>query len=90
LATGEQNLSPDLRIRAASALIELDEFDDAAHVALAEHLADSGRQAAARDVIVRYAKRFQDELDKPPAAPIADLMAELTTGAARRCQSTNS
>ena len=77
LATTKMNLSPDLRIRAASALIDLDEFDDDAYIALTEHLAGSGRQVAAREVIVRYAKRIEDELAEPPAARIADLIAEL-------------
>jgi DNA-binding SARP family transcriptional activator/tetratricopeptide (TPR) repeat protein len=77
LATTSMNLSPDLRIRAASALIDLDEFDDDAYIALAEHLAKSGRQVAARDVIIRYAKRIEDELAEAPASRIADLMSEL-------------
>jgi DNA-binding SARP family transcriptional activator len=77
LATAEMNLSPDLRIRAASALIDLDEFDDDAYVALAQHLAKSGRQVAARDVILRYAKRIEDELAEAPAPRITNLMAEL-------------
>lgn len=62
LATTSVHLSPDLRIRAASALIDLDEFDDDAYIALAEHLAKSGLQVSARDVIIRYAKRIEDEL----------------------------
>jgi DNA-binding SARP family transcriptional activator len=73
LATGERDLSPDLRIRAASALIDLDEFDDDAYVALTRHLVKSGRHVAAREVIVRYARRLEDEFADTPSPPIRDL-----------------
>jgi DNA-binding SARP family transcriptional activator len=88
LATAEGDLTPDLRIRAASALIDLDEFDDDAYVALAGHLATSGRQAAARQLIVRYAKRIEEELADTPSPPIAELLQKL--GPAGFSESTNS
>jgi DNA-binding SARP family transcriptional activator len=74
VATGDLPITPDLRIRAASGLIELDEFDDDAYVALASHLSSSGRRAAAREVIVRYAQRIQDELADQPSAQIQSLL----------------
>ena len=80
LATGDRDLSPDLRIRAASALIDLDEFDDDAYVALTRHLVKSGRHVAAREVIVRYAKRLENEFADTPSPPIRDLLTELAPG----------
>jgi DNA-binding SARP family transcriptional activator len=74
VATGGLPISADLRIRAASSLIELDEFDDDAYVALVNHLSASGRHAAAREVIVRYAKRIQDELADQPSPTIQSLL----------------
>ncbi|HEX2195059.1 MAG TPA: hypothetical protein VHK63_08915 [Candidatus Limnocylindria bacterium] len=77
LATGAHNLTSDLRIRAASALIELDEFDDDAYIALAEHLSRSGRSAAARAVIARYAQRVESELADTPSPAIEELRTRL-------------
>jgi DNA-binding SARP family transcriptional activator len=77
VATGRLPVSADLRIRAASSLIELDEFDDDAYVALVNHLSASGRHAAAREVIVRYAKRIQDELADQPSPAIQSLLEQV-------------
>jgi DNA-binding SARP family transcriptional activator len=87
VATGGLPVSADLRIRAASSLIELDEFDDDAYVALVNHLSASGRHAAAREVIVRYAKRIQDELADQPSPAIQSLL-EKVAPAARAARST--
>jgi DNA-binding SARP family transcriptional activator len=56
-------------IDAATALVNLDPFDEAATVALADGLARSGRQKAAKDLLVRYSEQIREELegDIPPA-----------------------
>jgi DNA-binding SARP family transcriptional activator len=77
LATSQPGLSPDLRIRSATALIELDEFDDDAYIALARHLSNSGRQAAAREVIARYARRVESELADSPSPSVQAVIDEL-------------
>ena len=80
IATGKLHVPRDLCIRAASALIELDEFDDSAYAAMARHLDQSGRRTAARDLITRYAKRVEAELDERPSGEIAALLSLLRPG----------
>ncbi|MGH2455358.1 MAG: hypothetical protein ACRDHD_03780 [Candidatus Limnocylindria bacterium] len=77
LAIGSQFASPDLSIRAASALVELDQFDDEAYVAMATHLAASGRHKAARELIASYARRVQDEFSEAPSVEISTLLHRL-------------
>jgi DNA-binding SARP family transcriptional activator len=69
--------SADLAIRAASALMLLDEFDEGAVVAMAKQLMDTGRRAAARNLLRRYARQLRDELDEAPPQPIVALLAVL-------------
>jgi DNA-binding SARP family transcriptional activator len=69
--------SPDLAIQAAAALIKLDEFDEAAVAAMARQLSETGRRAAAREVIVRFARHLRDELDEPLSADLAALIGGL-------------
>ncbi len=69
--------SPDLAIRAAAALIKLDEFDEAAVLAMARALSETGRRAAAREVIVRFARHLHEELDEPLSAELAAIITQL-------------
>jgi DNA-binding SARP family transcriptional activator len=66
--------TPDLAIRAAAALIKLDEFDEAAVLAMAKALSESGRRAAAREVIVRFARHLHEELDEPLSDELAAII----------------
>jgi DNA-binding SARP family transcriptional activator len=59
---GEYDL--DICIQAASALLQLDPWDERAVVALAEGLARSGRRVAARDFLADFATRYERELDE--------------------------
>jgi len=52
---------------AATALIAIDPFDEAATLALAECLSTSERRIAARDLLLRYADQLRTELDDEPS-----------------------
>lgn len=67
----------DISLRAAYALTRIDEFDEAAHIAMAHQLAASGRRAAARDAIVRFATRLATELDEEPQGDLRDALESL-------------
>jgi len=77
LAQGDAD-SPDLAIRAASSLVLLDEFDEAATLAMARQLSAAGRRQAARDVILRFAAKVRDELDESPSPELARSIGSLT------------
>ena len=55
---------------AATALISIDPFDEAATLALAECLTRSGRRIAARDLLIRYADQVRSELDDEPSEAV--------------------
>lgn len=57
-----------IQTSAATALTELDPFDEEATIALAECLTRSGRRIAARDLLVRYADQVRSELDEDPSS----------------------
>ena len=76
IAAGEWHTNPDLAIRAASSLLELDPYDEAAQLALARQLHASGRRTAAQAAILRFVKKLRDDLDEPPS----DELASLVTG----------
>jgi DNA-binding SARP family transcriptional activator len=61
----------DVSVQAASALIALDPYDEAAVLALADCLSRSGRRVAARDLVVDYARRLQAELEDGPSDDLA-------------------
>ena len=68
IATDEERAyDPELSAFAASALVTLDPFDERATLALADSLSRSGRRVAAREVIVAFARRIQEELDEAPS-----------------------
>jgi DNA-binding SARP family transcriptional activator len=56
----------EVAAQAATALLNLDSFDEAAILALAECLSRSGRRAAARQVVVDFLKRMESDLDLEP------------------------
>lgn len=56
---------------AATALIAIDPYDEAANLALAETLFRSGRRRAARELLVRYADQIRTEFDERPSESIA-------------------
>jgi DNA-binding SARP family transcriptional activator len=70
---------PDLAIRAGVALMTLDEYDETAVVVTAHKMAQAGRRAAARQLITRFAKKIQEELDEPASAAIREAMRDLST-----------
>ena len=67
----------DLSIRAATALLALDPYDEQAYIAIADRLAESGRRVAARELITRYARRLNDELSEAPSLELAAALAQL-------------
>jgi DNA-binding SARP family transcriptional activator len=69
--------SPDLAVRAGCALMALDEYDESAVVVTAHKLAQAGRHTAARQLIGRFAKKLQDELDEEPSTAVAEAMKVL-------------
>jgi ATP/maltotriose-dependent transcriptional regulator MalT/DNA-binding SARP family transcriptional activator len=69
--------SPDLAVRAGCALMALDEYDESAVVVTAHQLAQAGRHTAARQLIGRFAKKLQDELDEEPSAAVVAAMKAL-------------
>jgi len=74
LAIGD-SVGSDVGVRAASALLEIDPFDEIACVAIADQLGVSGKRAKARDVIVRFAQQLQEELDEPPSSAVQAALA---------------
>jgi DNA-binding SARP family transcriptional activator len=75
LAAGRASIvDPELCVRAACALIALDPFDEKAHLELARHLADSGKRAAAREAISRYARRVREDFEEMPSDDLAAML----------------
>ena len=56
---------------AASGLVTIDPFDEAATLALADCLSSSGRRMAARELLLRYAEDIRKELDESPSDLVA-------------------
>jgi ATP/maltotriose-dependent transcriptional regulator MalT/DNA-binding SARP family transcriptional activator len=65
----------DLAIRAACALLELDPYDEEAQLAMARQLDASGRRAAARTAVMRFAKKLKDDLDELPSDAVEAALA---------------
>jgi DNA-binding SARP family transcriptional activator len=72
---------PDLGLRAATKLAELDPYDEKAYLGMARCLQAMGRREAARSTIRRFLIRLQDDLGETPetdfsafavAAPVLD------------------
>ncbi|MEX0624969.1 MAG: hypothetical protein WD402_00315 [Chloroflexota bacterium] len=75
IAIGSGNTSADTAVRAACALLELDPYDEEAQLAMARQLDASGRRAAARAAVLRFAKRLKDDLDEGPSGELAARLA---------------
>jgi DNA-binding SARP family transcriptional activator len=63
--------------QAASALIALDPYDESAVLALADCLAQTGRRAAARQVILDFVQRLDRDLDLNPSQDFGDAAVRL-------------
>lgn len=73
IAMGSGIASADTAVRAACALLELDPYDEEAQLAMARQLDASGRRAAARTAVLRFAKRLKEDLDEVPSPELAAL-----------------
>jgi DNA-binding SARP family transcriptional activator len=67
----------DVSARAAAALLELDPYDEAALLALAENLAGSGRRFAAKTLLIDYVERLRTEMDEEPSPGLQEVAASL-------------
>jgi len=68
IARGEVlGLTQDAILRAGTALTALDPYDEAVHIAVAQHLASSGRRGQARTFLGRFVRRLRDDLDEGPS-----------------------
>ena len=77
IATQLDAFDLDASLLAASALIGLDPYDEAAVLALAECLTRSGRRVAARDLVVEFAARIQIEMDEGPSTAVTTAAERL-------------
>jgi DNA-binding SARP family transcriptional activator len=75
IAMRQEHSSVDTAIRAACALLDLDPYDEEAQLAMAHQLDASGRRAAARAAVVRFAKKLKDDLDEAPSSELAAALA---------------
>jgi DNA-binding SARP family transcriptional activator len=67
----------DVAAQAATALLQLDPFDEGAILALAHCLSRSGRRAAARKMVVDFLRKLESELDLQPTADFQSQAAGL-------------
>jgi DNA-binding SARP family transcriptional activator len=65
---------PDLGLRAAARLADLDPYDEQAHLAMARCLQVMGRREAARRVIRRFLARLRDDLGESPEADFSPYL----------------
>jgi DNA-binding SARP family transcriptional activator len=65
---------PDLGLRAATKLADLDPYDEQAHLAMARCLQAMGRNEAARRVIRRFLERIRNDLGEAPAADFSQYL----------------
>jgi ATP/maltotriose-dependent transcriptional regulator MalT/DNA-binding SARP family transcriptional activator len=77
IAVGRQGATPDLAVRAACGLLELDPYDETAQLAMARQLAASGRRNAARDAVVTFAQKMSEDLDEALSPELAAALAQL-------------
>jgi DNA-binding SARP family transcriptional activator len=75
--SGTESFGPDIRARAAVALLHLDPFDESAVLALARALSDSGRAVAARTLLSSFAARLRADFDDEPSPQLDEALAEL-------------
>jgi ATP/maltotriose-dependent transcriptional regulator MalT/DNA-binding SARP family transcriptional activator len=70
-------ISHETGVRAACAVLALDEYDEVAQFALVRQLAAAGKRTAARAAAERYIGRLKSELDEEPPPELVDLMQAL-------------
>ena len=75
MARGEADVLVDTSIQAANALIALDRFDEAAHLALVDRLYVSGRRMGAREALRRYVLLVTQELEEEPSPEILTALS---------------
>jgi DNA-binding SARP family transcriptional activator len=73
---------PDLGLRAALKLAELDAYDEHAHLAIARCLQAMGRNEAARQVVRKFIARLHDDLGEAPESDFSSFAAEQLTARA--------
>jgi DNA-binding SARP family transcriptional activator/tetratricopeptide (TPR) repeat protein len=77
VATGRTGVSADLAVRAACALVELDPFDEAAHIAMASQLRAGGKRIAAKLALERYVRRLDEDLAEPASPDLLKAMVQM-------------
>jgi DNA-binding SARP family transcriptional activator len=82
LAEGIDQVSANLSIRASLALLALDPYDESAMLAMSRQLDVSGRRVAAREVLIGFAKKLEEDLDEKPSDAIALVLAKMGGGRA--------
>jgi DNA-binding SARP family transcriptional activator/tetratricopeptide (TPR) repeat protein len=70
-------ITHEVGVRAACALLSLDEFDESAHFALIRQLAASGKRRAAMVEADRYVERLRVDLDEEPSTDLRALLVSL-------------
>jgi DNA-binding SARP family transcriptional activator len=73
---------PDLGLRAALKLAELDAYDEHAHLAIARCLQAMGRHEAARQVVRKFIARLRDDLGEGPESDFSSFDVEQLTSPA--------
>jgi ATP/maltotriose-dependent transcriptional regulator MalT/DNA-binding SARP family transcriptional activator len=70
---------PDLALRAATKLAELDPYDEYAHLGMARSLQAMGRREAAKLVVRRFLARLRDDLGEKPESDFSPYGAPRPT-----------
>ncbi len=70
---------PDLGLRAAAKLADLDPYDEQAHLAMARCLQAMGRREAARKVVRRFLIRLQEDLGESPDVDFSGFLPATVT-----------
>jgi DNA-binding SARP family transcriptional activator len=78
-AASEGEFDVQVSLDAATALVSMDAFDEAATVALADAMARSGRRVAARDLLIRYADQIRRDLDDDPPQSVVQAFDKVRT-----------
>ncbi|HEX7067659.1 MAG TPA: hypothetical protein VF295_05605, partial [Candidatus Limnocylindria bacterium] len=79
--SGPDAYSTDVAIRAASTLLELDAYDEAAVLAMASAVARSGKRVAARQTIVNYVERLRNEFADEPSSHFVSAVGQFGAAA---------
>jgi DNA-binding SARP family transcriptional activator len=69
----------DVAASAATALLTLDPFDEAAILALADCLSQSGRRVAAKQIVLDFMKRLERDLEMAPSPEFHSAARRLGT-----------